>query len=122
MRTARVEVFRVNGIFSCGTHCGNVAAKENSGNVDRRPKKTQVLAGTVTPGLGSMYSHKSTTRLVTLRRSLTRPGESAKAPSTRSQWQQQAASQADTEGAASDTAVPAATGSDSESTGPGGRR
>jgi hypothetical protein len=36
-----------------------------------------------------MHSHKSTTRLVALRRSLTRPGESARALSTRSQRQQQ---------------------------------
>ncbi len=54
-----------------------------------------------------------------LRRSLTRPGESARALSTRSQRQQQPRrltlrEQADTEGAASDTAVPRATDSESE--------
>ncbi len=44
-----------------------------------------------------MYSHKSTTRLEALRRSLTRPGESARELSTRSQWQCSAASESQPE-------------------------
>ncbi len=56
MRTARVEVFRVEGIFSLSL------SLDVKGNVTwLQPKKTQKTQVLVTPGLGSMYSHKSTT-------------------------------------------------------------
>jgi hypothetical protein len=74
---------------SRGNVSGKVAKENQQETWLRRGQRKLRYSQVLTPGLGSMYSHKSTTRLVALRRSLTRPGESAKAPSTRSQWQQQ---------------------------------
>ena len=59
MRTARVEVFRVNGIL------GNRGGKREWNVAATQPKKTQVLAALL-PHVPRSESPKSTTRLVAL--------------------------------------------------------
>jgi hypothetical protein len=128
MRTARAEVFRVNGIFSLSAETqvkGNVATQPKKTGT-RRYRETQLRKATcperswVGAVLIAECSAFRVTRVLDQARgardrSLTRPGKSAR-PLSAWRWQ------ADTEGAASDTAVPTdpeAAESDSEVSGAG---